>query len=82
MNCEVDYCKADIDKTPQRFDTTGVTLYMQGHCLPSPMIHRLHNASPQECVGDTEKFKHVTWGGIEVWEICTYDMDNQRVKKI
>ena len=55
---------------------------MQGRHQPHPMMHRLHNASQQECVGDTANAKHVTWGGVQVRHIRTYKMDSQRIGKI
>ena len=55
---------------------------MQGHRHPHPMMHRLHNASPQECAGNTVNVKHVTWGGVQVRHIHMHEMDNQRIGKI
>ena len=45
MNCDMGCRKADADQTPQKSDTTGVALHMQGHRQPHSMMHRLQNAS-------------------------------------
>ena len=37
INCDFDYCKADVNQAPQKSDTTGMALYMQGPgTLPAP----------------------------------------------